>query len=85
MLKWTDVSDVSTALIINAIALMMEAVRTSEMSVHFNVTTWCYIPEDSKLHTRRCDNLKSHNDKTDACIGFFIYVPVVPHLAFFFG
>jgi hypothetical protein len=28
---------------------MMEAVHTSEMSVHFNVTTWHYIPEDSKL------------------------------------
>jgi hypothetical protein len=30
--------------------VMMEAVRTSEMSVNFNVTTWHYIPEDSKLH-----------------------------------
>jgi hypothetical protein len=30
-------------------ALMMEAVRISETSVHFNVTTWRYIPEDSKL------------------------------------
>jgi hypothetical protein len=27
---------------------MMEAVCTSETSVHFNVTTWYYIPEDSK-------------------------------------
>jgi hypothetical protein len=26
------------------------AVRTSETSVNFNVTTWCYIPEDSKQH-----------------------------------
>jgi hypothetical protein len=32
------------------IALMMEAVRTSETSVNFNVTTLHYIPEDSKLH-----------------------------------
>jgi hypothetical protein len=32
------------------IALMMEAVRTSETSVNFNLTTRCYIPEDSKLH-----------------------------------
>jgi hypothetical protein len=32
------------------IALMMEAVRTSETSVNFNVTTRRYIPEDSKLH-----------------------------------
>jgi hypothetical protein len=32
------------------IALMMEAVRTSETSVNFNETTRRYIPEDSKLH-----------------------------------
>jgi hypothetical protein len=36
--------------IIKAIALMTEAVRASEMSVNFNVTTRRYIPEDSKLH-----------------------------------
>jgi hypothetical protein len=42
------------------IALMMEAVRTSETSVNFNVTTRRYIPEDTKLHTRRHENLKSH-------------------------
>jgi hypothetical protein len=29
---------------------MMEAVCTSETSVNFNVTTWRYIPKDSKLH-----------------------------------
>jgi len=29
--------------------LMMEAVRTSEMSVNFNVTTRRYIPEDFEL------------------------------------
>jgi hypothetical protein len=28
---------------------MMEALRTSETSVKFNVTTRCYIPQDSKL------------------------------------
>jgi hypothetical protein len=33
------------------IALMMEAVRTSETSINFNVTTRHYLPEDSKLHT----------------------------------
>jgi hypothetical protein len=44
-LKWADVSEVRTASII--IALMMEAVRTSETSIHFNVTTRRYIPEDS--------------------------------------
>jgi hypothetical protein len=48
-LKCTDVSEVLSASII---VLMMEAVRTSEMSVHFNVT---------KLHTCRRVNLKYHN------------------------
>jgi hypothetical protein len=49
-LKLTDVSAVLTACIIRAmIALMIEAVRTSETSVNFNVTTRRYIPEDSKL------------------------------------
>jgi hypothetical protein len=35
---------------------------TSEPSVNYSETTWHYIPEDSKLHTRRCENLKSHNN-----------------------
>jgi hypothetical protein len=38
---------------------MMEAVRISETSVNFNVTTRRYIPEDSKLHSRCLENLKS--------------------------
>jgi hypothetical protein len=38
----------------------MEAIRTSETSSHFNVITRRYIPKDSKLHTRRRYNLKSH-------------------------
>jgi len=42
------------------IALMMEALRTSETSVHFNVSTRRYTPEDTKLHTRSRENLKSH-------------------------
>jgi hypothetical protein len=41
-------------------ALMMEAVRTSETSVNFNMTTWRYIPGDSRLHSRHRENLKSH-------------------------
>jgi hypothetical protein len=40
---------------------MMEAVRTSETSVHFNVATRRYIQEDSILHTRHRENLKSNN------------------------
>jgi hypothetical protein len=31
-------------------AMIMEAVRTSETYVNFNVTTRRYIPEDSTLH-----------------------------------
>jgi hypothetical protein len=46
----TKVSEVHTASIIRAMnALMMEAVRTSEMSVNFKVITQHYIPKDSKL------------------------------------
>jgi hypothetical protein len=48
------------ATVLRFIALMMEAVRTSETSVNFNVTARRYIPEDSKLHTRCRENLKSH-------------------------
>jgi hypothetical protein len=42
------------------IALMKEAARTSETSVNFYQTTRRNIPEDSNLHTRRCENLKSY-------------------------
>jgi hypothetical protein len=43
---------------------MMEAVRTSETSVD-NYFTRQYIPEDnSELHTRRRENLKSHTELT---------------------
>jgi hypothetical protein len=51
----TYVSEVRTA----SIRAMMKVVRTSETSVNFIVTTWRYIPEDSKLHTLRRENLKS--------------------------
>jgi hypothetical protein len=40
--------------------MMMEAVLASETSVNFNVTIQRYTPEDSKLHSRRRENLKSH-------------------------
>jgi hypothetical protein len=42
------------------ITLMMEAARTSETSVDIQLRTRHYIPEDSELHTRRRENLKSH-------------------------
>jgi hypothetical protein len=39
---------------------MMEAARAPETSVDIDSTTQQYIPEDSELHTRRRENLKSH-------------------------
>jgi hypothetical protein len=39
---------------------MMEAARTSEMLVNCYQTTRRYNPEDSHLHTRHCENLKSY-------------------------
>jgi hypothetical protein len=41
------------------LTLMMDAVRSSEMSV-LTRATWRHIPEDSILHSHRCDNLKSY-------------------------
>jgi predicted enzyme involved in methoxymalonyl-ACP biosynthesis len=55
-----DVSEVRTTSIISAIIVLMTVVRTSETSNNFNATTRRYIPEDSKLHTRHRENLKSH-------------------------
>jgi hypothetical protein len=57
----TDVSEVLTDSIIRA---MTEAVRTSETLVNIYLTTWQYIPEDSKLHTRSRENMKSHELQT---------------------
>jgi hypothetical protein len=42
------------------VALMMEAASTSETSVNFYQTTRCNTPEDSHLHTRSHEKLKSH-------------------------
>jgi hypothetical protein len=59
----TDVSEVVTVYIIRAMSvLMMEAVRTSETSVKFNLNTRRYVPEYSELHTRCRENLKSHKE-----------------------
>jgi hypothetical protein len=40
---------------------MMKAVSISETSVNFYQTTRRNITEDSNLHTRRRENLKSHH------------------------
>jgi transcriptional regulator of met regulon len=42
---------------------MMGAVNNSETSASFHQTTRRNIPEDSHLHTRRRENLKSHDVK----------------------
>jgi hypothetical protein len=65
-LEYTDVSEVLTASIIT---LKMEAVRTSETSVYSNETTRRYISEESHLHTRLRENLKSER----LCLNVFIY------------
>jgi hypothetical protein len=52
----TVVSEVLTTSIITA----MEAVSSSETSVNIYQTTRRNIPEDSHLHARRRENLKSH-------------------------
>jgi hypothetical protein len=46
------------------IALMMEAVRISETSVNFNMTTWRYIPEGSNLVIQKCFNVNVEIYKT---------------------
>jgi hypothetical protein len=50
------------------IRAMIEAPRTSETSVDISLTTRQYISEDSELHTRRRENLKSHKA---------VYLPVI--------
>jgi hypothetical protein len=39
---------------VNSIALMMEAIQTSETSVNSCQSTLCYNPEDSHLHRKSC-------------------------------
>jgi hypothetical protein len=46
-----------------AIALMMEAARTSGTLVNFYQTTRRYNPEDSHPRTHRRENLKSYKRK----------------------
>jgi hypothetical protein len=49
------------------IALTMEAARIFETSVNFYETTRRSIPQDSHLHTRRRENLKSHQVLNSLC------------------
>jgi hypothetical protein len=49
------------------------------MSVYFNETTGCYIPEGCLLHSRRRDNLKSHSQSDNVVsqriMYFTLYAP----------
>jgi hypothetical protein len=58
-----DLSPISVPLLPRAtslIALMMEAVQTSETLVNSYQSTRCYNPEDSHLHSHCRGNLKSY-------------------------
>jgi hypothetical protein len=54
----------------NIVALMMEAISTSETWVNFYQTARRNIPEDSYLHTRRQENLKSNLLGVDQTFGY---------------
>jgi hypothetical protein len=49
----------------------MEAASTSETLVNFYQTTWHYNPEDSHLHTRHRENLKSNEA---VCVNVLTFV-----------
>jgi hypothetical protein len=38
----------------------MEAVDSSETLGNIYKTVWHHIPEDSKLHSHHCENLRAH-------------------------
>jgi hypothetical protein len=62
---WYNITDVSEVLATSIIiAMVMESASTSETSVNFYRTTRRNIPQDSHLHTRRRENLKSHLNNT---------------------
>jgi hypothetical protein len=56
----------------NIRAMMMDAASTYETSVNFYQTTRRNNPEDSHLHTRRRENLKSRYMKIDMVQQFFV-------------
>jgi hypothetical protein len=53
--------EVSAVRAASNIRAMMGAARTSETLVDIQLRTQQYIPEDSDLHTRRRENLKSQH------------------------
>jgi hypothetical protein len=59
------------------VALMMEAVSSSETSVTFYQTTRPNILQDNHLHTCRLENLKSHHGETNCRIFVVANVPEI--------
>jgi hypothetical protein len=43
-----------------SLTLKIEATCSSETSVYFQRTTWCYVLEDRTLHNHRYEDLKSY-------------------------
>jgi hypothetical protein len=75
----TNGSEVRAAAIIRARTVV--AARTSETSVDIQLRTRQYIPEDTELHTRRRENLKSHLTQF-VCYGllpvrYFYYIRIL--------
>jgi hypothetical protein len=66
VLNWmsTDVSEVRAA---SPIVRIIEATRTAETSGDIQLRTRQYIPEDSELHTRRRESLKSRTTDKHPC------------------
>jgi hypothetical protein len=56
------------------VTLMMEAIRSSKMSV-LTRATWLHIPEDSILHSHCCENLKSYISLNFACTQNLVIFP----------
>jgi hypothetical protein len=54
-------------LISELIALMMEAVQSSEMLVNLYQFTLCYIPEDRRLHSHHWEDLKLYWSSPGLC------------------
>jgi hypothetical protein len=55
------------------IALMMEAVFTSETSIYFYETTWNYIPEGCHLHIKSLNHLISNLPSSHNTRRYIIY------------
>jgi hypothetical protein len=58
--KLSDYPALANIVLKPKLRVMMEAARTSETPADIQLRTRQYIPEDSELHTRRRENLKSH-------------------------